>query len=529
MPFRFDQSYPSHRSPVLARNMVATSHPLAAQAGIRMLWSGGNAVDAGLAAAITLTLVEPTGNGLGSDAFAIYWDGNQLHGLNGSGRSPQAWTPEYFAGQTEMPVQGWDSITVPGAVSAWVTLSERFGQLPFARLFEPAIAYAREGFAISPITARYWKMIAPNFQNQHGFADYFMHDGRTPEIGAIWNSPAMANSLQAIAESKGESFYRGDLAEQIVAFSKRSGGALTIDDLATHQADWVGTISVPYRGYGLHEIPPNGQGIAALIALGILERFDLTSWPVDSTDSLHVQIEAMKLGFADLYHHIATPEAMHMRPANLLDPNYLDSRSRLIDMKKARQPNHGIPSGGGTVYLTAADDQGRMLSFIQSNFDGFGSGIVLKEAGIHFQNRGSAFSLDPTHPNHLAPGKRPFHTIIPGFLMHKGNPCMSFGVMGAEMQAQGHVQMVVRIVDYGQDPQTALDAPRWRVQTGNTIILEHGLPAKTIEGLRARGHQIDKDSSDQAYGFGGGQIIWRAEDGYIAGSDSRKDGAAVGF
>jgi len=529
MSFAYKQSYPSRRAPLLARNAVATSQSLAAQAGLRMLMSGGNAVDAGLAAAITLTLVEPSGNGLGSDSFGIYWDGAELHGLNASGRSPASWTPERFAGLSEMPEKGWDTVTVPGAVSGWVALNERFGRLDFEALFEPAIDYARRGFMVTPTIARLWERAAILFRDQPGFADYFLPGGRAPRAGELWRSEAHASTLEAIATSRGDAFYRGAIAEEIIAFSDKTGGSMTLDDLAAHQADWVGTVSAPYRGHALHEIPPNGQGIAAAIALGILERFDLASYPVDSTDSLHLQIEAMKLALADIYRYVADPAAMEIAPESMLDPNYLDARAKLIDMKRAGDPGHGVPPRSGTVYLTAADSDGRMLSYIQSNYNGFGSGVVVPSVGVHMQNRGSGFVLDPSHPNCVAPRKRPFHTIIPGFLMKGDQPQMSFGVMGGPIQAQGHVQMVVRTVDYGQDPQTAADAPRWRVQEGRTVIIETACPASTVAGLESRGHIIDRQSPDQDFGFGGAQLIWRTEDGYVAGSDPRKDGQAVGF
>src|SRR5262245_43503600 len=525
-PFDWKFPYHSQRMPVLARNVVATSQPLAAQAGLSMLMKGGNAVDAALATAITLAVVEPTGNGLGSDAFAILWDGKTLHGLNASGRSPAAWTPERFQGRTAMPDTGWDSVTVPGAVSAWVALSERFGKLPFADLFEPAIRYASDGFMVSPVIARLWARQAPSLQNVPGFAEHLMVRGRAPAAGERFAVPAQAKALKRIAETKGQAFYTGDLAESMAGHAKKHGGALTVADLAAHTVDWVEPLAQDYRGYTLHEIPPNGQGIAAQIALGILEGFDLAALPVDSADSLHLQIEAIKLAFADVYEYVSDQDTMRVKNAELLDKEYLRSRARLIDMKKAKTPQHGVPGRGGTVYLTAADASGMMISYIQSNYAGLGSGVVVD--GISMQNRGYGFVLRPDHPNVVAPRKRPFHTIIPAFVTKNGQPVMSFGVMGGSMQAQGHSQVMVRFADYHQNPQAASDAPRWRIDQGLTVNIEDGVSAEVIEELRRRGHhlvQADRTSTD----FGRAQLIYRMEDGYLGASERRTDGQAVGF
>src|SRR5216684_962134 len=373
----FDTPYPTLRRPTLARNVVSTSQPLAAQAGLRMLLAGGNAVDAALAAAITLTVVEPTSNGIGSDAFAIVWDGRQLHGLNASGRAPAAWTPEYFKGQNRVPVRGWNSVSVPGCVSAWVDLSRRLGKLPFEKLFEPAIEYAANGFPVSPFVAERWDPQVPELRGQPGFADAFLRDGRAPRAGEIFRFPDQARTLEKIAATKGEAFYRGELAEKIEAHAKANGGAMRRADLAAHASEWVGTIVQDYRGLTVHEIPPNGQGIVCLIALGILSNFDVADHPVDSADSAHLQIEAVKLAFADAYRFVGDSKAMQVTPEQLLDPDYLKSRSKLIDMKRARDFGAGAPPKGGTVYLTAADASGMMVSMIQSNFKGFGSGVVV--------------------------------------------------------------------------------------------------------------------------------------------------------
>ncbi|MGZ8266004.1 MAG: gamma-glutamyltransferase family protein [Burkholderiales bacterium] len=526
--FDWQFPYPSQRMPVLARNVVATSQPLAAQAGLRMLLKGGNAVDAALASAITLTILEPTSNGIGSDAFCILWDGKKLHGLNASGRSPAGWSLDRFKGVPAMPQRGWESVTVPGAVRAWVDLSERFGKLPFADLFEPAIKYAAEGFMVSPTIARLWSNQVPELQSQPGFSDAFMPRGRAPEPGEKFSFPAQAKTLQRIAETKGDAFYKGDLGEKIAAFAKQHGAALTLDDLAAHKNDWVDPIGVDYRGFTLHEIPPNGQGIAALIALGLLRNLEMSAHPVDSVDSLHAQIEAMKLAFADIYEYVSDPATMRIKPSDMLDETYLAERARLIDMKSARTPTFGRPGKSGTVYLTAADESGMMVSYIQSNFSGFGSGVVVPGTGVSLQNRGSGFSVRPEHPNVVAPRKRPFHTIIPGFVTRNAHPLMSFGVMGGAMQAQGHAQVMVRMVDYHQNPQAASDAPRWRIDGGSKVAFEHGVSADVLDALRARGHaitQADRWSTD----FGRAQLIFRMDDGYLGASERRTDGQAVGF
>jgi len=526
--FTWEFPYASQRMPVLAANVVATSQPLAAQAGLQMLSKGGNAVDAALATAITLTVVEPTMNGIGSDAFALVWDQMQLHGLNASGRAPKAWTAQRFAGQKSMPAAGWDSVTIPGVVSAWVALSSRFGRLPFAELFSAAIGYAENGFLISPTVARQWQMQAPQLMDQPGFAQAFLPGGRTPQAGELFRNPAQARTLRIIAESHGEAFYRGELAQQIAAASRSQGGAMTAEDLAAHQPDWVKPIAQDYRGLRLHEIPPNGQGIAALMTLGILSNFDLAQLPVDSADSLHLQMEAMKLAFADVYRSVADPKSMRVSAQDLLDPDYLRRRASQIDPGWARDFGHGIPQGSGTVYLTAADASGVMVSYIQSNYNGFGSGVVVPETGISLQNRGFGFSLEPGHPNQVGAGKRPFHTIIPAFLTRSGEPLMSFGVMGADMQPQGHVQMAVRIADYGQNPQAAADGPRWKVFRGRQIALEHAVPPRVAAELARRGHQV-RHTERWNMEFGAAQLIYRVDGGYVAASEPRRDGQAVGF
>ena len=540
MQFNYQNTYPTIRLPLFARNVVATSHPLAAQAGLRMLLQGGNAVDAAIAAAAALTVTEPVSNGLGSDAFCILWDGKALHGLNASGRAPQAWTPDYFRSRygqdaATPPQRGIDSVTVPGAVSAWAALSQRFGKLPFADLMAPAIELAERGYCVPPVVQRKW-VAAQVLGNQPGFTQTFLPRGRAPQVGELFTFPAAARALRSIAASAGASFYTGDIAQAMAKFSAEHGGALSLADLAAHRCDWVTPIAKNYRGYTLHEIPPSGQGIAALMALGMLEHFELGSMAVDGADAQHLQIEAMKLAFADVYRFVSDPASMEVSVEQMLSADYLAARARLIDPRRAQQFQAGGPADvhrrGGTVYLTAADASGMMVSFIQSNYQGFGSGCVEPAFGISLQNRGFGFSLKPGSPNLVAPGKRPFHTIIPAFLTKDGQPVMSFGVMGANMQPQGHMQTLVRMLDHAQNPQMACDAPRWRFNTGLEISVEPTMASATVQGLAERGHQT-LISRDLYQDFGAGQFIWRAGDpatqGYIAASDARRDGLALGF
>src|SRR5689334_9850318 len=527
MTFDWTNPYAWPRKPLLAANTVATSQPLAAQAGLQMLAEGGSAVDAILATAITLTLVEPVSNGIGSDAYAILWDGRELQGLNASGRSPAAWTPEYFRGQKNVPVRGWNSVSVPGCVSAWVELHRKYGRLPFERLFERAIRYGREGFLVSPTIAGQWAKQVPELKEQPGFAAAFLPNGRPPAAGERFTWRAHAEALEQISRTRGEAFYRGPLAEKLEANARAHGAAMKAADLAAHKSDWVKPLEMRYRGYSLHEIPPNGQGIVALMALGMLEQLDLRSHPVDGPDSLHLQIEAMKLAFADARRFVADSDYMvDVKPGHLIDKGYLRERARLIDPKRAQDFKHGTPPKGGTVYLTAADANGMMVSFIQSNYMGFGSGVVVD--GISLQNRGGTFVLEPGHPNCVAPRKRPYQTIIPGFVTKGGKPVMSFGVMGGTMQPQGHAQVLIRIADYGQSPQAACDGPRFRVVQGMDVSMEEGRHAPaTLEELVRRGHRIvNIDDYNQ---FGSAQLIWKLDGGYFTASDPRRDGQAVGF
>ena len=539
MTFDWNNPYPTIRSPLMARNVVATSQALASQAGLRMLLKGGNAVDAAIAAAAALTIVEPVSNGLGSDNFAILWDGKQLHGLNASGVAPAAWNPAYFRRKhgDAMPLRGWDTVTTPGAVAGWVALSERFGKLPFADLFEPAIELAERGHCVGRIVADKWGRQVPLLQDLPGFAAAFMPRGRAPEPGERFVFSEAGASLRRIALTKGEAFYRGEIAEKLVAHSSANGGSMALSDLANYRPEWVTPIRKNFAGHTVHEIPPNGQGIAALMALGMLERLELGRFPIDSAESQHLQIEAMKLAFADTYRWVADERFMtEVSATDLLSDGYLAERAKLIDANRATDFAHGNPPSGGTIYLSAADESGMMVSLIQSNYMGFGSGVVVPGTGVSLQNRGHGFTLNEKHPNVVAGGKRPFHTIIPGFLTRgvdgATQPQMSFGVMGGNMQPQGHLQTLVRMLVYRQQPQAACDAPRWKVASGLNVDFESTMAPALVSDLTALGHRFEA-TADAYMDYGSGQFIWKLsdalEDGYVAASDSRRDGQAAGY
>ncbi len=535
--FEWNLPYSSQREAVLGREVVATSQPIAAQAGLDILARGGNAVDAAVATAITLTVVEPTSNGIGSDAFALVWTGGGLHALNASGRSPRGMTPEKYAGMTRIPFTGWAGVTTPGAVSAWVELSRRFGRLPFEDLFEPAIRAARGGFLVTRQTAYYWDRGFQSLGDRAEWSEVFAPRGRPPRAGERVRLPHHAQTLELIARTNGDAFYHGELARRIADHARATDGLITEDDLARHAADWVRPLGHDFHGYTLHEIPPNGQGIVAQIALGILQRFRLDEVEVDSADSLHLQIEAMKLAFADGHRYIADSDAMMFPAEMLLSSEYLQERAGLIDRAQAGDPKHGQPKQGGTIYLATADREGTMVSFIQSNYTGFGSGVVVPGTGIALQNRGCCFSLEDDHPNRVGPGKRPYHTIIPAFVTRNNQPVMAFGVMGGFMQPQGHAQVMLRTILHRQNPQAALDAPRWRVESGRAVVLEPGFSDETIRQLRERGHEISIASA-RTVEHGGGQAIWKfdavdsgpaasGDAAYFAASDLRRDGQAV--
>jgi gamma-glutamyltranspeptidase/glutathione hydrolase len=522
--------------PVFAPNgMVATSQPLATQAGMAMLQAGGNAVDAAIATAAALTVVEPVSTSIGGDAFALIWDGATLHGVNGSGRAPASLTIDEVRsrGHETMPDYGWLTVTVPGAPATWRDVHQRFGRLPFAQVLAPAIAYAEEGFPVSPVAAISWaRQVAHHREHADGpefahFLDLAAPGGSVPGVGRRWRSAEKAQTLRRIADSYAEDFYTGEIADAIAGFAATSGGFMTAQDLATHRTAWVDPIGVNYRGYDVWELPPNGQGIATLMALAILEGYDLRSLDRNSVESFHLQIEAMKLAMEDTFRYVGDPDMAGVPVEGMLSKAYAATRRDLIG-EEAMLPAPGEPPQGGTVYLCTADRDGMMVSFIQSAYKGFGSRVVVPGLGFSFQNRGRGFSLDPDHPNALAPGKRPFHTIIPGFLTKDGEAVGPFGLMGGFMQPQGHMQMVVNTLDWAMDPQTSIDQPRWQWESGRQVMLEAQVDAGIVEGLRARGHEVRM--VDDLSGFGRGQIIWRLpEGGYVGGSESRTDGQASGY
>ena len=540
MNFTFDAQeykYASRRRVVHAkRGMVCTSQPLASQAGLTILQQGGNAIDAAIATAICQTIVEPTNNGLGSDCFALVWTGGKLHGLNGSGYAPQRLTPEAVAasGATEkMPLRGWEAVTVPGAPSAWAELHKRFGRLPFAKLFEQAIYYAEQGYPVSPIVARFWQegidALTP-YKNNPAIAPWFatfdVHgNGVAPQTGEMVTLPDHAKTLRILADSYCESYYRGELAQKLVEFSDKTGGYLSLEDLADYRAEWVEPVHINYHGYDVWEMPPNGHGITALMALNILKGMEIGA--KDTGDTFHKQIEAMKLAFADGMHYIADPRYMQTRVEVLLSDAYAAQRRALIG-ETALEPTHGKPFCGGTVYLCTADGEGNMVSFIQSNYKDFGSGIVLPGYGINLNDRGAGFSLNPELDDYLAPRKKPYHTIIPGFLTHEGEAVGPFGVMGAYMQPQGHVQVIMNTVDWLLNPQSALDAPRWQWIAGKEIWLESSVAPEIVEDLRRRGHEVRVLEDDTT--FGRGEIIWRDSNGVLAGAtEPRADGVVAAW
>lgn len=512
--------------------MVATSQPLAAQAGLRVLQSGGNAIDAAIATAAALTVVEPNANGIGGDAFALIWHGGQLHGLNASGPAPRGLTLDRLTarGLTEVPKYGALPVTVPGTPAAWAAMAARFGQLPLTASMADAIELARQGFPVSPTVAYAWEQAARIFRAQCQ-GPHFQHwfdtfaPQQAPQAGALWRAPDHADTLQSIAETKAASFYSGPLAQRIAAFVQAAGGYLAEEDLASFEVDWCAPIRVHYRGYDVWEIPPNGQGLVALVALNILQGFEFHER--DTLQTTHRQIEAIKLAFADGLAHLADPAHMRIPVADLLSAAYADERRRLIGAA-ASDPLPGDPPRGGTVYLSTADDQGNMVSMIQSNYMGFGSGLVVPGTGIALHNRGNNFSMRDGHPNCVAPGKRPYHTIIPGFLTRNGQAVGPFGVMGGFMQPQGHVQVVMNTIDFGLNPQAALDAPRWEWERGKRVNIEHTTPDHLFRGLQSLGHEVAWSGNRQA--FGRGQIIWRNADGVLCGgTEPRADGAIAAW
>lgn len=528
--------YPSQRQLVYSkRGMAATSHPLASQAGIEAMQKGGNAIDAAIAAAACLTVVEPTSNGIGGDTFAMVWTKGRLYGLNSSGPAPQQISIEALKakGMEKMPVGGWEPVTVPGAPAAWAALSKRFGKLPFPTVLQPAADHARHGHPVAPTVARAWQRTHEIYQKNEDKTLYeewyrvFTCQGAIPQAGDLWQSEDHARTLEEIGATHAESFYRGPLAEKIAKASAAGAGWLNRQDLAAFDPEWVEPISADYKGYQVWELPPNGQGIVALAALNILQEFQGLAKEDELT--IHRQIEAIKAAFSAGRQSIADPGWMEAGAVSeLLSPSFAaKSASRIGD--RARLPETGSLPNGGTVYLCTADEEGNMVSLIQSNYYGFGSGIVVPDTGIALQNRGFEFSLDPEHPNALAGGKRPYHTIMPGFLTRKGQPIGPFGMMGGYMQPQGHVQMLMNVIDFRLNPQAALDAPRFQWLEGNKVEVEQHFPRHLAQALAARGHEVavalDSDS------FGRGQFIWKdRKSGVLAGAtEPRCDGSIAVF
>lgn len=536
------------RSEVLAtQGMAATSHPLATQIALDILKAGGTAVDAAIAANAALGLMEPTGNGIGGDLFAIVWDAktSRPYGYNGSGRSPQALTLDYFQQQKLTTVPSWGPlpVTVPGAVDGWFALHRRFGKLPMQQVLAPAIRYAREGFPVTEVIAYYWNLSVPRLRQWPGFEEQFTLEGRAPRAGEIWKNAHLADTLQAIADGGRDAFYKGEIANAIGDYFAAHGGFLSAADLAAHQGEWVAPVSTNYRGVDVWELPPNGQGIAALQMLNILEGYDLRKAGFGSVDHLHWLVEAKKLAFEDRGRWYADPSFAPVNVAWLISKEYAEERRALInDQKAALKVDPGSPmlNEGDTIYLTTADAQGNMVSLIQSNYRGMGSGMAPPGLGFILQDRGEQFVLKEGHPNSYAPGKRPFHTIIPAFLSRAGQPWVSFGVMGGAMQPQGHVQIVLNLVDFDMNLQEAGDAPRLQhegstepaglnevMTDGGEVQLESGFPYATVRGLMRRGHKVVWADGP----FGGYQAIARdPETGVLRGaSEARKDGQAAGY
>ncbi len=554
------------RSPVYAtQGMAATAQPLASQVAIDILKQGGSAVDAAIAANATLGLMEPTGNGIGGDLFAIIWDpqSQKLYGYNGSGRSPRGRSLEQLKQKIEemkrlgkipadaqgIPAHGELPVTVPGTVDGWFAMHGQFGKLPMSRVLAPAVKYAREGFPVSPVIAYYFQRNLAAFQRIIGDEDWFSNaratyfpENRAPVAGEIFRNPDLANTLELLGKEGRDAFYRGTLAKTMAAFMDRVGGALNEEDFAEHRGEWVTPGSVNYRGYDVYELPPNGQGFAALQMLSILKNVKLAQWPRDSAEVFHYMVEAKRLAFEDVARFYADPTFSAVPMQALLADAYGKQRFALINPEKARADYAAgepmLEGEGDTTYLTVADSSGMMVSLIQSNYRGMGSGLVPDGLGFMFQDRGELFSLDPSHPNVYAPGKRPFHTIIPAFVMKDGQPLMSFGLMGGSMQPQGHVQVLVNIIDYGMNLQEAGDAARFNHQGGRqptgvhedpvgTLFLETGVSVATRARLAAMGHNIKM--IDNGVMFGGYQAIQRRDGVYIGATEMRKDGTVAAY
>lgn len=541
------------RSEVIAPNaMAATSQPLATQVALDIMKNGGNAIDAAIAANAALGLMEPTGSGIGGDLYAIIWHEKtqRLYGLNASGRSPQGLTYDQLKQELDqlnrdsLPPYGMLPISVPGAVDGWFELHHKFGKMPMDKVLQPAINYAENGFPVSELIAYYWNLSVPRLSPQPGaFSETFTIDGEAPHEGQMFRNPDLANTYKLLARDGRYAFYKGEIAKKIDAFMKENGGYLRYEDLASHDSNWVEPLGVDYKGYTLWELPPNGQGIAALQMLQILKNFDLAEMGYNSTDSLHTLVEAKKLAFEDRAKFYADLDFGKQPVQKLISEAYGKQRAKLIKERAARRVEAGNPNltEGDTIYLTTADQEGNMVSLIQSNYRGMGSGVVVPGLGFVFQDRGQLFSMDKTHANVYEPGKRPFHTIIPAFVTKDDKPFMSFGVMGGAMQPQGHVQIMMNMIDYGMNLQEAGDATRWQhmgsteptesqkkyLTDGGYIEIESGVSAQVLRELQQKGHDVRSGNG----GFGGYQAILRDhEEGvYRGASESRKDGQAAGF
>ncbi|KXA98071.1 gamma-glutamyltransferase [candidate division MSBL1 archaeon SCGC-AAA259J03] len=525
--------YPSRRSVIYAKKgMVATSQPLASQTGIEILKRGGNAIDAAIGTAASLTVLEPNNNGIGGDAFAMIWNGEKLYGLNSSGSSPSSISIEKLKnkGYEEMPLYGWEPVTIPGVPGGWAELSEKFGKLSFSETLKPAIKYAKEGYPVSPKVGKAWGKFYNTYKQLQGeefkywFNTFTTENNKPPKIGSLWKSEDHAETLQKIAKSKVKSFYKGKIADEIDEFSKKYGGYISKKDLEKFSPKWVDPIKVNYRNYEVWEIPPNSQGLIVLLALNILKGFNFDA--KEQADTYHKQIEALKLAFADGQKFITDPEYMNVNIDTLLSEDYSEKRREKIK-EKAIKAEAGNPSTGDTVYLATADRQGNMVSYIQSNYEGFGSGLVVPNTGIALQNRGALFSLDPQNTNCLTPEKKTYHTIIPGFVTKEGKPGGPFGVMGGFMQPQGHLQVITNTIDFGLNPQATLDAPRWRWANRRTVKLEHGVPLSISKNLSRKNHNIEYSIKTEK--FGKGQIIWKINDVIAGGTEPRSDGTIAAW
>lgn len=532
------------RSEVIAQHgMAATSHPLATQAALDILKNGGSAVDAAIAANAVLGLMEPTGCGIGGDLFAIIWDAEsqQLHGLNASGRSPRSLSREYFIeqGYEYIPSFGALPVSVPGAVDGWFEMHTKFGKLNMQQILQPAIDYGKNGFPVTELIAYYLDRSVSRIGHYPNFKETYMPDGKMPAKGEIFRNPYLANTYETLAREGRDAFYKGDIARTIEAYIKENGGFLSYEDMAAHTSTWVDPVSTNYRGYDVWELPPNGQGIAALQMLNILEGYDIASMDLYDPEYIHLFVEAKKLAYEDRAQYYADMDFSPVPVEKLISKAYAAERRELIDSERAaRILEPGLPNGPNTIYLTVADKDGNMVSLIQSNYRGMGSGMTPPGLGFVLQNRGEGFTLEPGHFNTFEPGKRPFHTIIPGFITKDGEPFMSFGVMGGDMQPQGHVQIVVNMIDFGMNLQEAGDAPRiyhtgsseptgQQMTNGGAVMLESGFPYETIRALMDKGHRMQWTSGP----FGGYQaIMWDKENGVFHGaSESRKDGQAAGY